>query len=259
MATKKKTVKEVEKPATPSKEILVEAGVQEMVVGMETFDAARGLARQAAGDLAAGASDLTRAEDALLVAKRVSDLSEVVATAGVVDLTQGAELLAHSEDVAALSAIVGLMGEDDLERGMQLARLAGELEAAGSVVSRLQMPVLASFLVSRSNQLQGIAVDTIVRSGGTRALSQVIAAKGMEIEEMGIEEASEGLARLAASEAMVERSEQLAVAGVLFGVKGAVEVEMAAEEASLAREVGEAGVAGIAEGAALLGAAEAAG
>ena len=54
-----------------------------------------------------------------------------------------------------------------------------------------------------------------------------------------------------------ERSEELATAGVLLGVKGAVEVETAVEEAKVAREVGEAGIMGIAEGSELLGAAEA--
>jgi len=50
-----------------------------MVAGVETLDVARGLARDAAGELAAGASYLTRAEDALIVAERMADLSSVVA------------------------------------------------------------------------------------------------------------------------------------------------------------------------------------
>ena len=56
--TKKKTVK-VEKPAAAEIELAAEAGVQEMVAGAEAVDVARGMARQAAGNLAAGASDLT--------------------------------------------------------------------------------------------------------------------------------------------------------------------------------------------------------
>jgi hypothetical protein len=81
----------------------------------------------------------------------------------------------------------------------------------------------------------------------------------VEIGEMGIEEASEGLTRLAASQAMAERSEELAAAGVLLGVEGVVQVETALEEADLAREIGQAGVVGIAQGAAVIGAAESAG
>jgi len=80
-------------------------------------------------------------------------------------------------------------------------------------------------------------------------------AKGVELEEMDIQEAAEGLARQAASEALAERSEQLAVAGAVAGV---AEVETALEEADLAREIAMAGVTDIAEGAALLGAAESA-
>jgi hypothetical protein len=175
-----------------------------------------------------------------------------------VDLAQGAELLAKSEDVAALSAVVGLMGVDDLERGLQLARLAGELEAVGNVVERMVMPVLAGFLFDRGEQLQEIAADTIVRAAGSRALSQVIAAKGLEIEEMGVEEAAEGLTRLAASEALAERSEELAAAGVVLGMEGVAEVETALDEADLAKETGKVGVADIAEGVALMGVAESA-
>jgi hypothetical protein len=72
-------------------------------------------------------------------------------------------------------------------------------------------------------------------------------------------EAAEGLARRAASEAMAERSEQLAAAGATLGVKGVVEAETALEEADLAGEIGQAGVAEITEGSALWGAAESAG
>jgi hypothetical protein len=75
---------------------------------------------------------------------------------------------------------------------------------------------------------------------------------------MDIQEAAEGLARQAASEALAECSEQLAMAGVVLGVAGVAEAETALEEADLAREIAMAGVTDIAEGAALLGAAESA-
>ena len=57
-----------------------------MVIGTEKIDVARGLTRSAAVDLASGASDLTRAEDAFIVAERLADLGGVVAEAGVVDV-----------------------------------------------------------------------------------------------------------------------------------------------------------------------------
>jgi len=74
---------------------------------------------------------------------------------------------------------------------------------------------------------------------------------------MGVEEIAEGLTRLAASEAMEERSEDLAAAGVLMGIKGAVEVETGAVEAGVAEDVAKKGVEDVAEGAAELGAAAA--
>jgi len=73
---------------------------------------------------------------------------------------------------------------------------------------------------------------------------------------MGIEEAAEGLTRLAVSEGMADRSEELATAGVMLGYRGVDKVESALEEAELAREVGRIGVTEIAIGAANLGAAE---
>jgi hypothetical protein len=79
----------------------------------------------------------------------------------------------------------------------------------------------------------------------------------MEIEEMGIEEIAEGLTRLAASEAMEERNEDLAAAGVVLGVKGVMEVETAAMEAGTAKEIAEEGIKDVADGAAELGAAAA--
>ncbi len=72
---------------------------------------------------------------------------------------------------------------------------------------------------------------------------------------MGIEEVAEGLTRTAASEALAERSNELAAAGVLLGVQGIEFVETAAAKVALAREIDAAGVAEVATGAAALGAA----
>jgi hypothetical protein len=113
--------------------------------------------------------------------------------------------------------MISLLSIDDLDRGMELARLAGELSAVGLVTERLQMPVLSVFLDDRGQKLEQMAVDTILRAASTRALSQLAMAKGMKIEAMGVEEVAEGLARVAASEAMSERSAELAYAGVGAG------------------------------------------
>ena len=103
MATKKRTQtkKDTALQVEAAAELAVEAGAEQMLAGAENLGFARDVAREAAGELAAGASDLTRAEDAFVVSQRLSDLSGVVAAAGAVDVAQGAELLAKSEDVAA--------------------------------------------------------------------------------------------------------------------------------------------------------------
>jgi len=198
MATKKEEGKDLEvKQQEEAAELMAEVGAEQLVTGVEELELAGDLAADATGELAAGASDLTRAEDALSVAERLSDLSGVIATAGVVDMTEGAQMLAASDDIATISALVGLMGEEDLEQGLVLARLAGELQAVSKVVDLMVMPVLTAFLDNRSAQLQDLAVDNILQSAGNRALARVLAAKRLEIEEMGVEEMAEGLARIA--------------------------------------------------------------
>ena len=101
MATQKEEGKDLEvKQEEEAAELMAEAGAEQLVTGAEELELAGDLAADAAAELAAGASDLTRAEDALFVAERLSDLSGVVAAAGVVDMAEGAELLAASDDVA---------------------------------------------------------------------------------------------------------------------------------------------------------------
>ena len=59
MATKKTTSKK--KAALPAKsksDLIADLGVEQMVIGGEEIDVARGLTRSAAVDLASGASDL---------------------------------------------------------------------------------------------------------------------------------------------------------------------------------------------------------
>jgi len=53
--------------------------------------------------------------------------------------------------------------------------------------------------------------------------------------------------------------EESAAARVVLGITAAAEVETALEEVGLAREIGQAGITGIAQGAAVLGAADSAG
>jgi len=232
-------------------------GAVGMAEGEETLQAAGDVARLAAAELAVGASKMTRAVDAELVASRMADLSEVVGEAGVVDMAQGAELLADSDDVKTIGAMISLMSAEDLEGGMELARLAGELSAVGLVTERLQMPVLAAFLDARGEQLEQIAVNAILRSSSNRALAQLAMAKGMKIEAMGAEEVAEGLARMVASEAMAERSAELAYTSAVLAEEGVEQMEVGAVAAEVARAGVKVGVAEVAAGASELGAATA--
>ena len=116
-----------------------------------------GTDREAA--LAQGASDLTRAVDAGVVADRMAFLSSVVTAAGVVDVAEGIELLAQAEDVGAISAVIGLMSNEDLDAALELARMAGELSAISDLADLLQMPVLSDVMDSRGRRLHEMAVE----------------------------------------------------------------------------------------------------
>jgi hypothetical protein len=151
--------------------------------------------------------------------------------------------------------MISLMSAEDLESGMELARLAGELSAVGLVTERLHMPVLSAFLDNRGEQLEQMAVNAILRASSNRTLSQLAMAKGMKIEAMGAQEVAEGLARMAASEAMVERSEELSYAAVELAGQGIESMQTSAVAADIAREAAKVGVAEVAEGAAAMGAA----
>ena len=80
-------------------------------------------------------------------------------------------------------------------------------------------------------------------------------ATGLQIAELGETEMDEGVLRLAASGLAAERAGELASAGLLVGLRGAAELEDAADDADLAADIAAEGVAEVAEGAADLGAA----
>lgn len=208
-------------------------------------------------ETAAGISDLTRAEDAVVVADRVKTLSEVVGVAGVVDVAEGAEMLAASEDVAVMSAMVGLMGEEDLETGLELARIAGELWAVSDVVDMLQMPALTDFLAERSEILQEIAVEQMIRSASTKGVARAIEAAGGKIAEMGNNEIAEGVTRMAVSEGLHEGSKELRKAGMKLGKEGVRKVEDGEAMIAAGREYGNEGIGDMVGGGAQVGAAAA--
>jgi hypothetical protein len=233
------------------------AGAEDAAQGAAEIDLARNVAREGAATLASGVGDLTRAVDANLMAARTARLSEAVAEAGIADMAQGAEMLAASNDVDVMSAIVGLMGVEDFENGLELARLSGELETISDVLERLQLPVLAALLDDRGERLQSMAVESIVRAGSSRGLSEALFAAGKTINDLGENEMAEGVARLAVSAAAAEESEELAETAEILAMQGADKLEEAELARQLAREIAEEGLAGVTAGAAELGAAAA--
>jgi hypothetical protein len=170
-------------------------------------------------------------------------------------VAQGVELLAASDDITAMGALVGVMSVEDLERGMELARLSGELRVARSIVRKMQMPVLAAFLGDRSNQLNAMAVDTVFRASGARALATALRATGKDLSELSAEEVAEGVTRLAASDALSAASEELAEEGAELAVKGAEELTESAALGDVARDLTMEGLAETSLATAELGAA----
>ena len=124
-------------------DVVATEGAMEMLDGADDLDIARDAAAIGVAEVAAAASDLTRAVDAEIVAERVQHLSEVVGEAGVVDVAEGVEMLMTGADVRAMGSLVGLISEEELKRGLELARMAGELWTISDVISVLEMPVLA--------------------------------------------------------------------------------------------------------------------
>jgi hypothetical protein len=142
-----------------------------------------------------------------------------------------------SGDIKTLGAVISLMSADDLEQGMELARMSGELRTVGDVVARLDMPVVSALLEDRGGRLQQIAVDTVLRSGSTRAIARTIAATGEDLEGAGTEEALEGVARQLASRAMAADSAALAEEGAELATQGLIEVAVADAAADLAGDL----------------------
>ena len=234
---------------------LTDIGIEQTLDAADDLQAAQDLASLQHIALAAGASDLTRGADLELVADRVARIGAIVGAAGAQDVVQGAELLAEADDIETMSAVVGVMSAADLERGMELARLSGEMQAAGRIVARLQLPVLAGWLVDRGGVLNDWAVGSILRASGGRALATALAVTGVEIAALSENEVAEGIVRLAASEALAQRSGELALAGMGAMAVGTEEVERAGTLGEMSRAAAGEGLAEATEGAVALGAA----
>ncbi len=236
-------------------EELAGQGLTDMAIGDAELRTARDWSTESTVAAAAGASDLTRAVDAEVVADRLAALSEVVGEASIDDILEGEDLLDAADDVDVMSAIVGLMSLGDAERGLAVGRVAGELATLAEVADGLEMPVLALILDSRGEQLKSIAVDVMLHAAAERGLSQLMAATSKRVGEIGANEIDEGLIRAAASDFAAERSAELAEASAGLAVRGAVEMAAAGAAAEIADDMEADGIADTAIGAAELGAA----
>ena len=248
--SKKQTVHKSAKQEKQDQQVMVEQGQRNVQAGVMEIGLARDVADGAMAEVAAGASNVTRAVDAAVVADRLGTLSNVVAAAGVNDIAQGADLMMASDDVQAMSAAVGLMSLGDLESGLHLGRMAGELDTIAQVVAKLEMPMLAAILEDRSIELQDIATTTVLRSASTRGLSELMSATGKELNAMGETEMDEGVLRVAAAEIAQQRADELEYESVSLGIQGAAELADAAQAMDVAAEVANEGVARVAVGSA---------
>lgn len=232
-------------------EIEGEIAVEE---GIETLELAGDVAQVGVAAAMAASSDLTRAQDLEIVAERMARLSGVVAVAGALDYAQGAEILAASSDIDVQSDLVALLGEEDLELGMGIGAIGGQLEVAAEIAALRDMPVMADFLYTKSAELREMAVDAIIKFAATRVLAQSIAATGAQVGGFGADEMIEGLTRMAVSDAVAQRSDDLAMAGVGYAVTGIIEADIAMQAGAAARELTAVGVAEVAVGSMEMGA-----
>jgi hypothetical protein len=195
--------------------------------------------------------------DEIAVAEGLSKISSVVAEAGVVDLAEGAELIAQSEDVGIQSEVVGFLSEADLDSAMGIAAIAGQLAAVADIVAMRDMPVLVSFLETKSNALHQLAVETVIKFAAGRAVAKSMAQTAGRVGELGVGEMAEGLARVGVAARTAQVSEAMAEAGAEKVVIGAVEIEAGRELTEAGRALAIEGVADIATGAEMIGQAEA--
>jgi hypothetical protein len=231
------------------------AGGQEAALGAERLETAEDMAAAGAVLLAQGASNVTQAVDQKIMSDRMAVLSDAVGVAGMADVAEGVAILAKSEDVSVLSALVGMMSSDGIEHGMELARLSGELQTASEMVEALQMPVLATLLSKRAARLHEMSVEQIRLAISTNGVSQILAATGQQISELGENEVEEGMTRLSVSRAASEESAAMSKASDDLAVQGIEEMILAEKVGQTARLEANEGAAQISTGAAVVGAA----
>lgn len=260
MAGKKKTKavavskKEKKQALQTAAAITAVEGAAQAADGAQLVVAGRELAGVALQATASAASDLTRAQDAARVAQRVGELGRVVGAAGEADLAQGIGMMSTASEIQSLSAAFRALSNEDLEQGLRIGRISGELAIISDAAGLLNMPVMARVLDERAMALQQIGVEVLVQYMLGREMSKALEAKGIEVGAFGANEAAEGMARLALSEAAAERAEDLEEMSVELTMRGVDSAIEAGQAADAARTVADAGISDIAQGAATVGA-----
>jgi hypothetical protein len=227
----------------------VEEGLVDLAMAENLGDASQIMAAEAA-------SKITRGVDASIIASRAAALGRAVGEAGSADLAEGAAMLAASDDLDVQSALIGALGAEDLADAMSMAAIAGQLGAVATVVDGLEMPILAAFLIDKSDELHDLAVESIYRSSATRALASAVGATGKDMAALGTNEMAQGLARLAISDTFAFRSEELAEEGLELTAEGLVEAAAADGMREASKDLAADAIGEIAAGSAELGAAD---
>jgi hypothetical protein len=90
-------------------------------------------------------------------------------------------------------------------------------------------------------------VEVILCAAVIRGLSQVLAATGRQIGELGSQEMDEGMLRMVASDAAAQRADKLMTVGVgdALETRGAVEAVVAQSAEQAARDLSVEGARGI--------------
>jgi len=124
------------------------------------------------------------------------------------------------------------------------------MQAVGNIADILDMPILSLFLEEQGEELQAIAIDSMLRAGATRTLASAMHATGATVADLGVNEVAEGLTRLAVASDIAVESEELAETGAADFVAGVSEVAASEVMDDVAKDVAAEGVADIATGAA---------
>ena len=167
------------------------------------------------------------------------------------------ELIAHSEDVGIQSEVVGFLSGADLDHSMGIAAIAGQLAVVADIVAMRDMPVLVTFLETKSNALHQLAVETVLKFAAGRAVATSMAKTAAQVGELGVNEVAEGLTRVAVAGRAATVSEAMAESGAEKIMTGAAEIEVGQELRKAGQALAVEGVAEVAAGAEMVGEARA--